>query len=76
MSVLNLSQLSTVSTVPTVSTVNRAQRVGIFNFGTDRVRVLVKTLGLGRVSGIFAKQIINRVFSGIENLDRVFSGTS
>ena len=53
-----------------------AQRVCIFNFGTDRVRVLVKTLGSGRVSGIFAKKIINRVFSGIANLDRVFSGTS
>ena len=56
--------------------VGRAQRVGIFNFGTDQVRVLVKTLGSGRVAGIFAKQIINRVFLGIENLDRVFSGTS
>ena len=50
--------------------------MAIFNFGTDRLRVLVKTLGLGRVSGIFAKQIINRVFSGSENLDWVFSGIS
>ena len=58
------------------SLMGRAQRVGIFNFGTDRVRVLVKTLGLGQVSGIFAKQIINRVFSGIENIDWIFSGTS
>ena len=53
-----------------------AQRVAIFNFGTDRVWVLVKTSGLGWVSGIFAKKMINGVFSGIGNLDRVFSGTS
>ena len=25
----------------------RVQRVGVFNFGTDRVQVLEKTLGLG-----------------------------
>ena len=56
--------------------IDRAQRVGIFNFRVYRVRVLLKTSGSGRVSGIFAKKIINRVFSGIENLDRVFSGTS
>ena len=55
---------------------NRAQRVGIFNFRVYRVRVLLKTSGSGRVSGIFAKKVINRVFSGIENLDQVFSGTS
>ena len=61
-----------VGPLPTV----RAQREGIFNFRVYRVRVLLKTSGSGRVSGIFAKKIINRVFSGIENLDRVFSGTS
>ena len=55
---------------------SRAQRVGIFNFRVYRVRVLLKTSGSGRVSGIFAKKNINRVFSGIENLDRLFSGTS
>ena len=49
----------------------RAQRVGIFRFRVYRVRVLVKTSGSGRVSGIFAKKIINREFSGIGNLDRV-----
>ena len=38
------------------SAVTRAQQVGIFNFGTDQVWVLVKTLGSGRVSGIFAKK--------------------
>ena len=26
---------------------SRVQRVGVFNFGTDRVRVLEKTSGLG-----------------------------
>ena len=40
-------------------------RVGIFNFGTDRVRV-----------GYICKKMINQVFSGIGNLDRIFSGTS
>ena len=50
---------------------SRAQRVGIFNFRVYRVRVLLKTSGSGRVSGIFAKKNINRVFSGIGNLDRV-----
>ena len=54
----------------------RALRVGIFNFWEYRVRVLLKTSGSGRVSGIFSKRIINRVFLGIENHDRVFSGTS
>ena len=34
----------------------RAQRVGIFNFRVYRVRVLLKTSGSGRVSGIFAKK--------------------
>ena len=35
---------------------SRAQRVGIFNFRVYRVRVLLKTSGSGRVSGIFAKK--------------------
>ena len=49
----------------------RTQRVGIFNFGTDRFRVLVKTLGSGSGIRYICKKIINRVFSGIGNLDRV-----
>ena len=36
------------------SAVTRAQHVGIFNFDTDQVWVLVKILGSGRVSGIFS----------------------
>ena len=74
---LNASQssLGSLSTQRTLSVpLIMAQRAGIFNFGTDRVRVLVKTLGSGRVSSIFAKRMINRVFAGIGNLDRVFSG--
>ena len=35
---------------------------------------IAKNFGFG--SGIFSKRIINRVFLGIENHDRVFSGTS
>ena len=60
----------------------RFQRVGGFNFGTDQVRVLEKTSGsgsgagsgTGSGSGIGTAFFINRVLSGIENLDRVFFG--
>ena len=56
----------------------RVQRVVVFNFGTDRVRVLEKTFGFGfgygSGSGIGTAFFINRVLSGIENLDRVFFG--
>ena len=43
-------------------------RVGIFNFGTDRVRVLVKTSDSGRISGIFAKKLLIRYFRVLEIL--------
>ena len=56
----------------------RAQRVGVFNFGTDRVWVLEKNIsgriGYGSGTGICILYLINRVLSGSENLDRVFFG--
>ena len=56
----------------------RAQRVGVFKFGTDRVRVLEKNIsgriGYGLGTGIFIIYLINRVLSGSANLDRVFFG--
>ena len=76
---LNASQssLGSLSTQRTLSVpLIMAQRAGIFNFGTDRVRVLVKTLGSGSGIRYICKKIINRVFSGIGNLDWIFSGTS
>ena len=56
----------------------RTQRVGVFNFGTDRVRVLEKIFrdgsGMDRVR-VFASYIqSNRVLLGSENIDRVFFG--
>ena len=50
----------------------RVQRVGEFNFGTDRVRVLEKTSGSG--SGSVWVLALHFYQSGIENLDRVFFG--
>ena len=54
----------------------RAKRVGFFKFGSGRVRVLEKTSGSGSGSGIGTVFFINRVLSGNENIDRVFSGIS
>ena len=60
--------------MPLYLPVGRGWRVGLFNFGSGRVRVLEKIIGsgLGLGSGIGNIYWINRVLSGIENLDRVF----
>ena len=61
-----------------IHTACRVQWVGVINFGTDRVRVLEKTSGSGMEYGsgwgIGTAFFINRVFSGIENLDWAFFG--
>ena len=51
---------------------DRGWRIGFFNFGLGRVRVLEKIVGSGSGSGISNIFWINWVLSGIENLDRVF----
>ena len=53
---------------------DRGWRVGFFNLGSGRVQVLEKIIGSGLGSGIGYIYGINRVLSGIENLDQVFFG--
>ena len=74
----NFSQLKGGYSSPAICLVSRAQRVGVFNFRTDRVRVLGKNIsgriGYGSGTGIFSIYLNNRIFSGSANLDRVFFG--
>ena len=63
---------------PRRSAKTRAKRVGFFKFRSGRVRVLEKNFGFGSGSGsgsgIGTVFFINRVLSGNENIDWVFSG--
>ena len=54
----------------------RVRRVGLFNFGSGRVRVLKKYLGSGRVGlgiGYFYQILSQSGIIGYWNLDRVFA---
>ena len=66
-------KLVEIFTRPNTSVTIRVQRVGVFNFETDRVRALEKNFGFGfgygSCSGTGTAFYINRVLLGIENLD-------
>ena len=71
---LNLD-ISSLSVCVGEWSVGRVQRVGVFNFRTDRVWVFEEEkieFGYGSGWDIGSAFFINRILSGIENLDRYF----